>query len=236
VSSQRVPPNPLDESGLDPLGPAGAGLLIGYARVSTAGQDLTAQQLALTGLGVSPERIYTDHGHTGRNRDRPGLAQALAACRQGDTLIVTKLDRLARSLTDARTIIDTLYSQGIKVSLGGTIHDPADPIGRFFLGTLSLMAEFETDLLRARTREGMAVARSKGKLKGKPPKLKPAQAAHLQQLHQAGNHTTTELAELFNVARSTIYRTLGRNRTAADQPRRGSTVGQSALAAATPRS
>jgi DNA invertase Pin-like site-specific DNA recombinase len=106
--------------------------------------------------------------------------------------------------------IDTLYSQGIKVSLGGTIHDPSDPFGRFFLGTLSLMAEFETDLLRARTREGMAIARSKRKLKGKPPKLTPNQAAHLRQLYAAGDHTSTELAEIFQVARSTIYRILDR--------------------------
>jgi DNA invertase Pin-like site-specific DNA recombinase len=161
-------------------------------------------------LGVDPTRIYTDHGHTGRHRDRPGLAQALAACRTGDTLIVTKLDRLARSLTDARSIIDSLYAAGVRVSLGGTLHDPGDPFGRFFLGTLALMAEFETDLLRARTREGMAIAKSKGRLKGKPPKLTPNQATHLHQLHTAGNHTTTELAELFQVARSTIYRTLNR--------------------------
>jgi DNA invertase Pin-like site-specific DNA recombinase len=215
MAAQRVPPSPLDESGLDPVGPAGAptgspGLLIGYARVSTTGQDLTAQTQALAALGVDPARIYTDHGHTGRHRDRPGLAQALAACRIGDTLIVTKLDRLARSLTDARSIIDSLYAAGVRVSLGGTIHDPSDPFGRFFLGTLGLMAEFETDLLRARTREGMAIAKSKGRLKGKPPKLTPNQATHLRQLHTAGNHTTTELAELFQVARSTIYRTLNR--------------------------
>jgi DNA invertase Pin-like site-specific DNA recombinase len=215
MSVQRVPPSPLDTPGPTVLPPAEAsagagGLLIGYARVSTAGQDLTAQQQALAQLGVDPARIYTDHGHTGRHRDRPGLAQALAACRQGDTLIVTKLDRLARSLTDARSIIDTLYAAGVRVSLGGTIHDPADPFGRFFLGTLGLMAEFETDLLRARTREGMAIAKSKGRLKGKPPKLTPAQAAHLAELHKAGNHTTTELAELFSVARSTIYRSLSR--------------------------
>jgi DNA invertase Pin-like site-specific DNA recombinase len=73
-------------------------LLIGYARVSADEQDLTAQRDALGGLGVVGERIYVDHGLTGTNRDRPGLCEALAACRDGDTLVVTKLDRLARSL------------------------------------------------------------------------------------------------------------------------------------------
>lgn len=79
-----------------------AALLIGYARVSTDEQDLTAQRDALTGLGVAAERLYVGHGLTGTNRDRPGLREALAACREGDTLVVTKLDRLARSLPDAR--------------------------------------------------------------------------------------------------------------------------------------
>src|ERR687889_266818 len=78
------------------------GLRIGYARVPTDEQDLTAQRDALAALGVERERMYVDHGLTGTNRDRPGLRQALAACRAGDTLVVTKLDRLARSVPDAR--------------------------------------------------------------------------------------------------------------------------------------
>ena len=88
-----------------------AELKIGYARVSTVDQDLTAQREALTALGVDPRRIYVDHGLTGTNRDRPGLRQALAACRSGDTLVVTKLDRLARSVPDARDIVDELTGQ-----------------------------------------------------------------------------------------------------------------------------
>src|SRR5258708_7244779 len=81
-----------------------AALLIGYARCSTDQQDLTAQHDGLTALGVSPTRIYVDHGLTGTTRDRPGLREALAACREGDTLVVTKLDRLPRSLPDPRAI------------------------------------------------------------------------------------------------------------------------------------
>jgi len=72
-------------------------LLVGYARVSTEEQDLTVQREALERLGVGPDRIYVDHGLTGTNRDRPGLREAMAACRSGDTQVVTKLDRLARS-------------------------------------------------------------------------------------------------------------------------------------------
>src|SRR5919205_928055 len=92
-----------------------APLLIGYARVSTDEQDLTAQREALAALGVSAERIYVDHGLTGTNRDRPGLREALAACREGDTLVVTKLDRLARSLPDARDIVDELTHRHVKL-------------------------------------------------------------------------------------------------------------------------
>jgi hypothetical protein len=83
-------------------------LLIGNARVSTAGQDLTAQQLALAKLGVDPGHIYTDRGLTGVNRERPGLRIALASCRNGDTLMVAKLDRLAQSLRNASDIVDVL--------------------------------------------------------------------------------------------------------------------------------
>ncbi len=95
-------------------------MLIGYARCSTDAQDLTAQRDALTALGVQPDRIYTDHGLTGTNRARPGLREALAACRVGDTLVVTKLDRLARSLTDARDIVEELTETDVKLNIGGS--------------------------------------------------------------------------------------------------------------------
>jgi len=186
------------------------GLLVGYARCSTTGQDLTAQRDALTALGVDPDRVYVDHGLTGTNRERPGLREALAACRTGDTLVVTKLDRLARSVPDARDIVDELTARGVRLNLGGSIHDPADPVGRLLFTVLSMIAEFEADLARARTREGLAVAKAKGRLRGKQPKLRPAQEAHLVKLWHDGGHTTLELADLFGVARSTVYRAIQR--------------------------
>jgi DNA invertase Pin-like site-specific DNA recombinase len=93
-------------------------MLIGYARVSTNTQDLTAQRDALAAAGVDPDAIYVDHGFTGTQRERPGLGKALAACRNGDTLVVTKLDRLARSLPDARDIADELTRKGVALNLG----------------------------------------------------------------------------------------------------------------------
>jgi DNA invertase Pin-like site-specific DNA recombinase len=186
--------------------------LIGYARCSIDEQDLTAQRLRLAELGVPEDRIYLDHGLTGTNRDRPGLAQALAAVRAGDTLVVPKLDRLARSVPDARDIGDSLTARGVRLSLGGSLYNPADPMGKMFFNILATFAEFEVDLLRMRTREGMAVAKAKGKLKGKQPKLTPAQQKHLVKLHEAGEHNIAELAELFSVSRPTVYRVLERAR------------------------
>ncbi len=187
-----------------------AGLLVGYARCSTDAQDLTAQRTALIALGVKPTRVYVDHGLTGTNRSRPGLREALAACRCGDTLVVTKLDRLARSLTDARDIVEELTETGVKLNIGGSLHDPTDPVGRLLFNVLGMIAEFESDLIRMRTREGMKVAQAKGRLRGKQPKLKPAQEAHLAELWRGGKHTSAELAELFTVARSTVYRAVQR--------------------------
>jgi DNA invertase Pin-like site-specific DNA recombinase len=187
-----------------------AGEVIGYARCSTASQDLTAQRQVLRELGVPNDRIYLDHGLTGRNRNRPGLAQALAAVRRGDTLVVPKLDRLARSVPDARAIADELERHEVRLQLGTTVYDPSDPMGRMFFNVLATFAEFEADLLSLRTREGMLVAKAKGRLKGKPPKLSTTQQAHLIKLLEAGEHTIPELAELFSVSRATIYRVIQR--------------------------
>ena len=185
-------------------------LRIGYARCSTDTQDLTAQREALIALGVPEDRIYTDHGLTGRNRDRPGLAQALAGVRKGDTLVVPKLDRLARSVPDARAIAAQLEEKGVTLALGNAIYDPADPMGKMFFNILATFAEFESDLIRLRTREGMAVARAKGKLRGKQPKLSNRKARELRRMYDSGDYSVSDLAEVFSVSRPTIYRTLER--------------------------
>src|SRR5512135_3297657 len=96
-----------------------------------------AQRDALIALRVKPDRIYVDHGLTGTNRARPGLREALAACRAGDTLVVTKLDRLARSLPDARDIVAELTEARVTLNIGGSIDDPADPVGRLLFNRRS---------------------------------------------------------------------------------------------------
>ena len=186
-------------------------ILIGYARCSTDRQDLTVQRQALRELGVDEDRIYTDHGLTGTNRARPGLDQAIAAVRSGDTLVVPKLDRLARSVPDARAITDQLEKKGVKLALGATVHDPADPMGKMFFNVLATFAEFEADLIRMRTREGMKIARAKGKLRGKQPKLSQKQQTELCRMHATGDYSISDLAEVFSVSRPTVYRTLSRH-------------------------
>ena len=186
-------------------------LLIGYARCSTDEQDLTVQREGLAALGVTPDRIYVDHGLTGCNRERPGLREALAACREGDTLVVTKLDRLARSLPDARAIADELTARRVRLSLGGSVYDPTEPVGRLLFNVLAMVAEFEADLARSRTQEGMRVAKAKGRLRGKQPKLNPRQEAHLVALLKSGEYSTAEIGDLFGVARSTAYRAIERD-------------------------
>lgn len=104
---------------------------------------------------------------------------------------MTKLDRLARSLRDAKDIVDELTRREVKLSIGGSVHAP-----RLLFNVLAMVAEFEADLVRARTRGGMQVAKSKGRLRGKQPKLSKKQEAHLVSLHRAETHTTAELPEL----------------------------------------
>jgi DNA invertase Pin-like site-specific DNA recombinase len=113
-----------------------------------------------------------------------------------DTLVITKLDRLVRSLPDARDFIEDLAKRNVKLSIGASVHDLTDPVGRL-LNVLAMVAEFESALIRARTRQGQRPAR------GKQPKLSKSQEAHLVSLYKGGRHTTAEIAELFKAARST---------------------------------
>src|SRR6266540_4687332 len=144
--------------------------------------------------------------------DDPAPPVGQRTCRGLWTSVHTTSDidnRLARSVpTPAPSA--TPWSPRGKLSLGGTVYDPADPMGKLFFNILATFAEFEVDLLRLRTREGMAIARANGKLKGKPPKLTARQQTHLVKLHTAGEHTIPELAELFSVSRATVYRVLER--------------------------
>lgn len=120
--------------------------------------------------------------------------------------MVTKLDPLARSLRDAADIAEGLTRREVRLNLGGAVYDPSDPVGRLLFNVLGMVAEFESDPIRARTRESMAVAKVQGKLKGRKAKLSPVQERHAVPLHRRSNYSVAELVELFDVGRATVYR------------------------------
>jgi DNA invertase Pin-like site-specific DNA recombinase len=185
-------------------------MLVGYCRCSTrfSGPHRAAQR-----ADRARRQAESDLRRPRFDRHQPGSARAarrLAACRSGDTLVVTKLDRLARSLTDARNIVEELTEAGVKLNIGGSVHDPTDPVGRLLYNVLGMIAEFESDLIRMRTREGMKVAKAKGRLRGKQPNSSPPRKRTLSNSGTRGRTTSAELAELFSVARSTVYRAVQR--------------------------
>ncbi|MEU0818982.1 recombinase family protein [Streptomyces mirabilis] len=188
---------------------------IGYARCSTDQQDLTAQRDYLLGARVPEAGIHLDHGLSGKDRARPALDTALAqisGARQAApagttvTLVVPKLDRLGRSIRDLHDIADEVTDCGGRLEFAGKVYDPTDAMDKMFFNILATFAEFERDLLVQRTKEGMAVAKAKGKLTGGKPKLGPAQRKHLRELYSAGTHTITDLQTEFKVGRATVYR------------------------------
>ncbi|WP_336251030.1 recombinase family protein [Stomatohabitans albus] len=178
---------------------------VGYARVSADGQDLEAQLVALEQLGV--DRCYTDT-FSGVDRDRPGLAQALASLRAGDTLVVYRLDRLGRSVRDLRDIADELTSEGVCLQIGQSVYDPADPVGKMLFTAMAMMAEFERDLISQRTREGMAIARRRGKLRGRQSLLTQDQRELIVKLYDSGEHSMQEIGDMLGISRSTVSRVL----------------------------
>jgi DNA invertase Pin-like site-specific DNA recombinase len=188
----------------------GAGIVIGYARCSTEKQDLTAQREILRDLGVAEERVYLDHGLTGQTA--PGLGSTAPWLRCGRVTrwwCPSSTGWLAQSPTRERSETRS-PREAFRLSLGGSVYDPSDPVGKCFFNILATFAEFEVDLLRMRTREGMAIARAKARRKGKAPKLSPTQRTVLLKLHGAGEHSIAELAELFSVSRATVYREIAR--------------------------
>jgi DNA invertase Pin-like site-specific DNA recombinase len=148
--------------------------LIGYMRVSKAdgSQVLDLQKDALTAVGVSERHLYSDTA-SGKQDDRPGLAACLQALREGDTLVVWKLDRLGRSLRHLVNVVHDLTSRGIglKVLTGhGAAIDTTTPAGKLVFGIFASLAEFERDLISERTRAGLASARARGRKGGRRPK------------------------------------------------------------------
>ena len=182
-------------------------MLFGYMRVSKSDgtQTLDLQRDALLAAGVAAERLYADRA-SGRKDDRPGLATCLQALQPGDTLVVWKLDRLGRNLKHLISVVDDLQQRqvGFKVLAGAGVQlDTTTPNGRLVFGIFAALAEFEADLIRERTRAGLAAARARGRCGGRPRKmtkevLRMAMAAMRDQTtsartvaHRLGVTTTT---------------------------------------------
>lgn len=190
-------------------------MLIGYARVTREHQDRAAQEEALVRLGVDAERIFTDQV-TGRRVDRPGLAEAIAAARSGDAVVVTRLARLAQSVSELRDISGELHGRGVALRVGQDTYAPGDSLGRFWVAALASLAEFESELRSQRTREGLAVARERGRLKGRQPSLTAQQHQRVYEDYESGGYTVAELADDYGIGRATVYRAIGREKARRD--------------------
>ncbi len=185
------------------------GDLIGYARCSSDSDDVTAQRDHLHELDVPDDRIHLDHGLVVEShRTRPGLDQALSMVRPGDTLVVPSLDRLARSVADAREIADSLADRGVKLRIGRQVYDPADPMGKVFFDAVATVAGLELDLQRMKAEEVLRLARSNGRRRGRQPRMTAKQRAEMRHMYVTGVYSVADLAEIFTVSRTTVYRIL----------------------------
>jgi len=184
---------------------------LGYARESTAKQDLERQIDALTAVGIARERIYLDN-KSGAAVDRPGLRAVLRFARRGDVIVVHTLDRLGRTVRDTLNLIHELTERGVGVrNLADPIKvdsaDPADPMGRLAVVLLALFAQMERTYTCERTAHARAVAAAHGRQLGRPSLLDPAVLAYAVQLRDAG-HTMAQIVAKTGMTRSSLYRYL----------------------------
>lgn len=183
----------------------------GYSRVSTSKQSLDHHREALIGLGVEPEYIYTDK-KTGKNMNRPGLQALLHIVKKGDRVHVEKLDRLGRNLRELKDVGDELEKRGVVLVIGGRAYDPTDPMDRMFFNLLGLFAEFERDLIGARTKERLDYLREQGVQVGRKKSTSEAQDQGILKMRELGASVRL-IAKTAQVSESTVNRVLSRHRT-----------------------
>ena len=193
-------------------------MLIGYARVSTADQNPDHQIDALLRAGVDRENIHVDTA-SGAKASRPRLDLALRLLRPGDTLKITRLDRLSRSVLHLVTLGAELRERGIGLHVVEQGIDTTTVEGRAMFGMLSVLAELQRELIVANTMDGLAAARARGRVGGRRPRLTEDQAALAQQLYDAREKTVQQIADLFGVPRSTVYGHLDKTKTVPRQPK-----------------
>jgi DNA invertase Pin-like site-specific DNA recombinase len=182
-------------------------MLFGYARVSTDDQKLDLQHDALIHAGVERERIFEDK-LSGMRADRPGLASVLKAVREGDTLVIWRLDRLGRSLKELIAMADELKRRGVQLRSVTEGIDTTTIGGELLFHLFGAIAQFERNLIRERTRAGLASARAKGKVGGRPPAMKAKDIAMAKALLSDPDITVKEVAGRLGVPVGTLYRHL----------------------------
>lgn len=183
----------------------------GYSRVSTVGQDLELQRTFLLSEGVHESRIFTDFGFSGKQLDRSGLQTVLAAVREGDKLVVPKLDRFARNAEETLRELRELTARGVVFQFGKTVYDPTDPFSKLFLTFLAAIAEAEGGWISLRTQEAMARPSVRAKLRGRQPRFSPKEDALIARHLADGEMTPAEIANLFKTSRATVYRAAARH-------------------------
>lgn len=186
-------------------------MLIGYARTSTLDQvaGFDAQKRELERLGA--ERVFAEQ-LSAKDADRPELQKLLGFVRQGDVVIVTKLDRLTRSLKDVLEIIAQIETQGATLRIADMGLDTGTPTGKLMVGVFGSVAEFERNIMLERQRAGIAKAKGEGKYKGRAPTAR-AKADDIRRLAREGMNKI-EIARTLDVSRASVYRVLGDNRPA----------------------
>ena len=178
-------------------------MIIGYARVSTDDQSLDSQTDALAAAGA--EKVFADR-ISGSRRARPELDKMLEQLRDGDVVIVTKYDRLARSLKDLLEIVESIRERGAGFRSLAEDIDTTTPAGRFVFHVFASIAQFERERISERTREGLASARKRGRIGGRPPALSGAQKDEVRRMRDDEQRAIAEIARLFKVSERTVRR------------------------------
>ena len=178
-------------------------MIIGYARVSTDDQSLDSQTDALSAAGA--EKVFADR-ISGSRRARPELDKMLDQLRDGDVVTVTKYDRLARSLKDLLEIVEAIRARGAGFRSMAEDIDTTTPAGRLAFHVFASIAQFERERISERTREGLASARKRGRIGGRPPALSPAQRDEVRRMRDEEHRAVPEIARLFKVSERTVRR------------------------------
>jgi len=178
-------------------------MILGYARVSTSDQTLAAQTDALADAGA--DRMFAETV-SGATRARPELARLLDHLRPGDVVIITKYDRLARSLRDLLDIVAAIEAKGVGFRSLAEDIDTTTPAGRLIFHVFASIAQFERERISERTKESLAAARKCGRVGGRPPALTPDRRAEVRRMRDAEGRSIPEIARLFRVSPQTVRR------------------------------